>query len=71
MNMGFEEVRNEARTVELSGLVLRGTTSAILFSDGINEEWIPRSRVLAIESSPGGLVDILIPEWLAIQKGFV
>lgn len=41
---------------------------AILFSDGINEEWIPRSRVLAIESSPGGLVDILIPEWLAIQE---
>lgn len=48
------------------------TAKAILVSDGITKEWIPKSQ---LEDDPenlgNGLVRIIMPEWLAIDKGFV
>jgi len=48
------------------------TAKAILLSDGINKTWIPKSQ---LEDEPenlqNGLVRIIIPEWLATDKGFV
>lgn len=48
------------------------TEKAILFSDGTNKAWIPKSQ---LEDDPenlqGDLVRIVIPEWLAINKDFV
>ena len=48
------------------------TAKAILLSDSINKAWIPKSQ---LEDEPenlqNGLVRIIIPEWLATDKGFV
>lgn len=48
------------------------TEKAILFSDGVSKAWIPKSQ---LEDEPenlqAGLVRIVIPEWLAVNKGFV
>ena len=48
------------------------TAKAILFSDGINKTWIPKSQLEdELEILQNGLVRIIIPEWLATDKGFV
>lgn len=48
------------------------TEKAILVSDGINKGWIPKSQLEDdLEDLAGGFIQIIIPEWLAIDKGFV
>ncbi len=61
----------DGKMVELCGVIQRRTTRAILFSDGIMEEWLPTSQVLDIRDTDGGLVEVEIPEWLAIERGLV
>jgi hypothetical protein len=56
--------------VELFGIVSRETEKAILFSDGTNEAWIPKSQIRELVSELGGFT-IIVPEWIAIRDGFV
>ena len=52
--------------------IIRETDKAILISDGTAQEWIPKSQ---LEDDPdrrnNGLYLIIIPEWLAIDKGLI
>ena len=52
--------------------IIRETDKAILISDGMAQEWIPKSQ---LEDDPekqaNGLYFIIIPEWLAIDKGLI
>lgn len=61
----------DGKTVELCGVIRRSTTGAILFSDGIMEEWLPSGQVLDVRDTAGGLTTIVIPEWLAVERGLV
>ncbi len=56
--------------VEVFCLVEAKTDMAILVSDGTVQAWVPLSQVREMEERDGGVV-ITIPEWLAIDKGFV
>lgn len=52
--------------------VLHETDQAVWVSDGINEVWIPKSQISdELEYLTNGLVRILIPEWLAKEKGLI
>lgn len=55
--------------IEVCGDIKWDTDSAILFSDGVNEDWLPRSQIEIRELSNG--VEIKMPEWLAKKKGFI
>ena len=58
--------------VELELEQLAGTPKALRVSDGTITEWVPISQ---FEDDPeyldNGLVRIVIPEWLAQNKGFI
>ena len=58
--------------IELDLQQLAETEKAIRVSDGTMAEWIPKSQ---LEDDPehldNGLVRIVIPEWLAQDKGFI
>jgi hypothetical protein len=48
------------------------TEMAINVSDGIGEYWIPKSQLEDdMEHLDNGMVRIVIPEWLAIEKEMV
>lgn len=57
--------------VELTGTVEEETTLAILFDDGDVQEWIPKSKIESQEEDEDGLTTIEIPEWMAVEKGFL
>lgn len=61
----------DVSTIEISGIIERQTSHAVLFSDGILEEWLPKSRIIEQEDLGKGMVELTIPEWLAIEKGFI
>jgi hypothetical protein len=66
----FEKTRS-ADLVEVTGVIRRETDAAILFDDGTEQVWIPKSQIDTTEELGGGLAEITIPEWLAIKKGLV
>ena len=54
--------------ITITGEIVKQTDKAILFSDGIMEEWIPKSQIIEINDLEGSFVEITIPEWLAQKK---
>lgn len=68
----------DSKDIEISGLVMRQTKEAIRFSDGTVTEWIAKSLIIEPEELKDAqaeisnkLIELTIPEWVAIQKGFV
>lgn len=56
-------------TVEVCGAMVRETEQAVLINDGNREAWIPKSQILQFEQDfKAGLITVIIPEWLAIEK---
>lgn len=51
------------------------TDLALLVDDGKKEVWVPRSQIVEIIEEPTGpmnmmgVVAIVVPEWVAIEKG--
>lgn len=58
---------NSHKLVDISGDVKRETDKAFHFYDGARTEWIPKSQC---EWDPDDNT-MTMPEWLAIDKGFV
>ena len=57
--------------IELTGTIKAKTEKALLFNDGWGVEvWIPLSQI-EDQDEEKGAVTIIIPEWLAIDKGLV
>lgn len=58
--------------VELDLQMKAETAKACLLSDGIEEAWFPKSQM---EDEPeqldNGLTRVIVPEWLAQDKGFI
>ena len=57
--------------VEIQVDIIHDTDAAYLVSDGITEGWIPKSQVEEPEFTQSGMAVFEIPEWLAIEKGFI
>jgi len=53
--------------------IKRETSLALFVTDGTAEPvWIPKSQIKLMEDGgPGDTVNIEMPEWLAIDKGFI
>ena len=58
--------------VELSVTIIKETDSAIFVNDGDIKAWIPKSQLLEELLELGeGVFEIVIPEWLAIDKELI
>lgn len=59
--------------VYIDGEVRHITERAVLIHDGKREAWIPLSKIEDSddEIAVGKHLEILIPEWLAIDKGLI
>lgn len=56
----------------ISGEVRYQTDRAILFYDGAKEVWLPKSQIEDPEEfAVGEAIDVLLPEWLAKDKGLI
>jgi hypothetical protein len=53
--------------------VIAETGKALLIFDGEHQEWVPRSQIgrASEVQEKGDKGSILIPEWLAKEKGFI
>lgn len=59
------------KIVDITVQVRRETVKAVLVSDGVTEAWLPRSQI-EINISDDGQADVItLPEWLAMEKGFL
>lgn len=50
------------------------TERAVLAFDGVRSAWVPKSQIEAPEDDeikPGETVDLLLPEWLALDLKFI
>jgi len=61
---------NGVEFVEICGQVRIQTEKAILFYDGKIEVWVPLSQLEDYEVKDEE-VTIMIPEWLALEKGLI
>lgn len=59
------------KMVEIEGEVVHQTDDAYLFYDGKTKDWIPKSKVDDECEEEGVITSIFIPEWLALDKGFI
>ena len=64
-----------ANDIEIFLEYIRKTEKAILMSDGDNEEWLPLSQI-SIEYDLDEIEEhdevlVILPEWLANDKGFI
>ena len=63
---------DDAGKVEITARILRETEKALLIEDGVTHQWLPRSKI-TVRPCPGAAdhVEILMPEWLARDKGYL
>jgi hypothetical protein len=66
--------RRDAEKIEVSVTFKHITDRAVLVNDGDKDIWLPLSMVdggdiMAME--PGDVVELLLPEWLAKEKGLI
>ncbi len=63
-------------TIEITVEVVRETDAGLCVSDGAMVTWLPKSLIAERHDKPRGVSDPLvaeieIPEWLAVERGFV
>ena len=67
--------KTTVETFEFYGELKRETKGAYLLHDGVNEVWLPKSKVQRLKKlrTTGGVdaVTVTIPLWLAKEKGVV
>ena len=58
--------------VEIFGTIMAETDKAILLFDGVEESWLPLSQIeYDMRNEVGDDLTVEVPEWLAIESGFV
>lgn len=55
----------------IEGEIRRRTDMAVLFFDGSREAWIPSSCIEDEEELDNGMVEVLVEQWVAEDKGLV
>ena len=63
------------KKIEVAVLFKRATDKAVCVSDGDKDLWLPLSQVECDEDlsafEPGDDLELLVPEWLAKEKGLI
>jgi hypothetical protein len=57
--------------VEITVEIVKETDMAYLVKDGDVEVWLPKSQIRGEEDLQGGIVELIIPEWLAEEKDLI
>jgi hypothetical protein len=57
--------------VDFCAEMRRETERAVLMFDGTNEIWIPRSMIKGIRRIRDYDYELVIPQWLAKEKGII
>lgn len=63
----------DARLTDITVRLVQQTERAILVTDSDDLEkavWLPKSQVEFVEKADG-IVEVTLPEWLAIERGLV
>ena len=62
-----------ADLAEISCELITETDSAILIDDGGTRIWLPKSQITGLrgDETRGDVLEIQIPEWLAIAKDLI
>lgn len=66
--------RRDAEMIEVSVTFKRETDRAVLINDGDKDIWLPKSQIEVDGGEypePGEVVDLLVAEWLAKDKGLL
>ena len=52
---------------------LHETDKAVLVTDSVPEKgvWLPKTQIEIEKSGAGGLYEVTLPEWLAMEKGLI
>lgn len=58
-------------TIEFYGEMKYDTEKAYLIYDGIDEIWLPKSKVVSLRRIRDDDYEFIIPLWLAKKKGIV
>ena len=58
------------KTIEVYLDIKHETDKAYKVSDGVSEDWLPKSQVDVTEETKNGAT-FTVPEWLAKEKGFI
>lgn len=67
----YESDSEHAGEVEITGRILRATTKAILFDDGVSQQWLPLSKIKRGDEDSRGVLPVFMPKWLAKEKKYV
>lgn len=65
----------EAEMIDVTVTFKRATDKALLVNDGDRDIWLPLSQVKCDEdlrtADEGDVLELLVPEWLAKEKGLI
>lgn len=61
----------DKKDVELELEMLQNRDESYLFSNGDTEVFIPKSLIKSLDEIEDDLYAVIIPEWLAIEKGLI
>jgi len=77
---GEDFLEGEGGVEEYKGRILAASAAGIRFTDGVFNDWLPRSKIL-IDGIPGPdagerferfeIYTLTIPDWLARKKGLI
>ena len=66
---------SDREPVEVICYITHETEEAYLLHDGDRQEWVPKSQISSIEivssDEVGNVVEVTMPEWMALKKGFI
>lgn len=68
---GTGKVKGEKPDVELAGALVRNSDKAILWSDGEQDVWIPKSQITSQNLDSGGAGTIFVKEWFLKKEGLI
>lgn len=59
--------------IEIDGAIEARTEKAVLFHTGDKSkaEWLPRSQIKIEDTGIPEIYTVSMPEWMAVQRGFV
>lgn len=62
---------SQSNEIEFYGDLKRETELAYWFYDGTDLVWLPKSQIVECEHVTTATYRVLIPEWLAYEKGII
>jgi len=69
-----EIIAMKSDIIDIEGTVHHRTERAVLFSKNGNRasaQWLPLAQIEVEHSRHAGIIIVTLPEWLAMEKGFI